>query len=399
MTPQRHSSLPVLFLALLLVAAVAVPAAADELVVQTKTGAVRGFASSGVRKWLGVPYGRDTSTSRYGPPQPAVSWAPATLNATSFGPACPQRNFEPISEDCLSLNVFAPSAAAVGSSSLPVMVWIYGGGFLSGRSSDPVYDASWLVNSTQDIVVVTLNYRVGALGFLCDGADGAFRGNQGILDQRLALQWVADNIGGFGGDARRVTLFGHSAGAMSVTVHVVSPPSYKLYAQAIVESNPMAFNYNAATQATAANVFAKRLGCGSAANVSCLMDAPVPDILRAQLLTHPLELDPLQTSGVLTFAPVIDNQLLDGQPVDLLAQGRFNRDAVLVFGTVRNEPESFVPNVPIGNRLYQLLLAEAFGQNASEVLALYPPAGRKDSRAQLVRLTTDWYPSPIAPTH
>lgn len=199
--------------------------------IDTTSGAVCGKVVTAdgreVHAFLGIPYAETTAgDNRWKDPIPK---APASdvIEATVFGPACPQSTDPPysppgeFSEDCLSLNIWRRDDV-LEREPRPVMVWIYGGSFLSGGSSMPVYDGAYL-SSTEDVVVVSLNYRLGALGFLA-GIHG-LEGNYGLKDQQLAFQWVKDNIGNFGGDPDQVTLFGESAGAMSVGLHLLSIPS------------------------------------------------------------------------------------------------------------------------------------------------------------------------------
>ncbi|MFO1048312.1 MAG: carboxylesterase family protein [Geminicoccaceae bacterium] len=193
--------------------------------------------------YRGIRYAQPpTGALRWAAPQPAAAWT-GTLQATSFGAVCPQQGATtPVAEDCLFLNVWTPQAAVARKQSLPVMVFIHGGAFTVGAGSMPYYDGSYLAASG-NVVVVTLNYRLGALGFLASSELG-LTGNFGILDQRLALGWVAKNIASFGGDPAKVTIFGESAGAMSVGLHLFSiPQDAGLFRAAIMESNPLGVPY------------------------------------------------------------------------------------------------------------------------------------------------------------
>jgi para-nitrobenzyl esterase len=186
----------------------------------------------------------------------AKRWMAATLvpaaglvKATAFGPICPQPAGDGTnqSEDCLYLNLWTPTRS--GGKHLPVMVFIHGGSFVTGAGSLPVYDGARLAVRGA-VIVVTLNYRLGALGFLAGGS-GADRlaGNYGFADQQAALKWVRRNIKSFGGDPARITLFGESAGAMSVGAHLVSPASQSLFRNALMESNPYGIPFKTPTQA------------------------------------------------------------------------------------------------------------------------------------------------------
>ena len=211
--------------------------------VETTSGAVRGIPGNGHHAFLGIPFAAaPTGELRWAPPQPASAWT-GVRDATAFGPAAWQPTGGPLDglvpgmgsedqgEDCLSLNIWTP---APDSACRPVMVWIHGGAFSLGAGSLAAYDGTTLCTRT-DTVVVTINYRVGALGFLVLDDETA-AANVGILDQIESLKWVHDNIAAFGGDPDNVTIFGESAGGGSV-LSVLSAPSAKgLFHRAIVQS-------------------------------------------------------------------------------------------------------------------------------------------------------------------
>ena len=193
--------------------------------------------------YRGIPYARPpVGDLRFAAPHQHRPWT-HLRRTTSFGAICPQDGTATgDSEDCLFLNIWTPRAAVNQGKRLPVMVFIHGGAFLFGAGSLPIYDGSYLAASG-DVVVVTLNYRLGALGFLAVPELG-LTGNYGILDQRLALRWVAENIASFRGDPRKVTIFGESAGAMAVGLHLFSIPANRgRFRAAIMESNPLALPY------------------------------------------------------------------------------------------------------------------------------------------------------------
>jgi len=202
-------------------------------VVQTAGGAVRGVVAPGYRVFDGIPYAAaPVGPLRFAPPEPVAPW-PGVRDATTPGLRCVQdTSFDPdygrpTGEDCLNLNVWTPDGASP-SSRKPVMVWIHGGGFLNGSAD--IYDARWMATQG-DIVVVTVNYRLGTLGFLAHpelSPDGNI-GNYGLADQQAALRWVRDNVAEFGGDPAKVTIAGESAGAMSVCDHLVAPESAGLF--------------------------------------------------------------------------------------------------------------------------------------------------------------------------
>jgi para-nitrobenzyl esterase len=245
-------------------------------VVRTIGGAVRGARAGAVEEFLGIPYAAaPTGALRWHAPQPAAPWT-GIKDATAYGDHCAQPaspfGVAGTSEDCLNLNVFTPASGA--GHLLPVMVWIHGGANVVGESGD--YDPTPLVRD--GVIVVTINYRLGALGFLADpalsGPSGA-SGDYGLMDQQAALRWVQNNIGRFGGDRRDVTLFGESSGGLSVLSQLASPQAKGLFSKAIIESG--GYDLNTATLATAQSAgeqFAAKTGCAdeptTAQTASCL---------------------------------------------------------------------------------------------------------------------------------
>jgi para-nitrobenzyl esterase len=221
-------------------------------VVETASGVVRGLEHDGVLSWRGIPYAAPpVGDLRWRPPEPAEPWS-EERDARDYGPICPQEPATTMSaapsesgrssEDCLTVNVHRPADADTDADTdadadLPVMVWIHGGGFHHGAGSQALYNSPELVR--RGVVLVTLNYRLGALGFLAHPAlqeDGSRIGNFALLDQIAALQWVQDNIEEFGGDPSRVTIFGESAGGVAVNALMAAPSAEGLFARAIAQS-------------------------------------------------------------------------------------------------------------------------------------------------------------------
>lgn len=206
----------------------------EQAVVQTESGAVRGVMGNGLMSWKGIPYAAPpVGELRWRTPQPVNAWS-GVRDANQLGPACLQTDDVVKSEDCLTLNVWRPAS---GGQSLPVMVWFHGGAMVHGSAS--LYPGDGLAR--QGVVMVTVNFRLGRLGYFAHRALAAespndVRGNYGYMDQRAALQWVQRNIGRFGGDPKQVTIFGESAGGGAVLVHLVSPLSRGLFHRAILES-------------------------------------------------------------------------------------------------------------------------------------------------------------------
>ncbi|MEE2920486.1 MAG: carboxylesterase family protein [Pseudomonadota bacterium] len=274
--------------ALLLTCLLAAHAETEAPVVMTGNGPVIGKSDAGIFAFLGIPYAAPTAGDRrWTAPQQPEGWD-EVRPAQAYGPACPQPVSQAVfleddsnqSEDCLSLNVWTPDT---GAEDLPVMVWMHGGAFYLGAGGAPIYDGSALAR--EDVVVVTLNYRLGALGFfghpdLAEEQAGVPRANYGFLDQVAALEWVRDNIEAFGGDPDNVTLFGESAGGVSVLLHLYSPLSEDLFDKAIIQSGggwrPLS---SAADLDSEGAALAESLGADS---LAALRNIPLPDLLSAQ---------------------------------------------------------------------------------------------------------------------
>jgi len=291
--------------------------ARSPLVVGTADGQVRGLARGPVNEYLGIPYAAPpVGQLRWQPPQPPADWR-GVRAATRFAPHCPQvaSTFgrASSSENCLFLNVFAPATRR--GSGLPVMVWIHGGALVAGESDD--YDPSALV--AHHVIVVTLNYRLGALGFLAHPAladkPGGPSGDYGLMDQQAALRWVQRNIRAFGGNPANVTIFGESAGGQSVLLQLVSPTARGLFTRAIAESGGYALGQASLASAEAAGqAFAAKAGCASQ-TAQCLRSLPVATILA----------DQDQTGATID----IDGQVLTRSLKTALASGQFNRVPVI----------------------------------------------------------------------
>ncbi|MQY06267.1 carboxylesterase/lipase family protein [Actinomadura macrotermitis] len=294
-------------------------------VVHTDKGALRGATTPAADRFLGVPYAAPpVGELRWRPPRPAARWR-GVREATAFSPRCVQKTTAPTSEDCLYLNVYTPKGASRSGRRYPVMVYIHGGGFVSGAGGN--YDPAKLVE--QGTVVVTLNYRLGALGFLAHpalaAADGS-TGNYGLMDQQAALRWVQRNIGRFGGQAGRVTVFGESAGGDSVLAQLTSPGSAGLFSAAISQSG--AYNLRLQTRASAESdgaALAAAAGCPGG-QAACLRALPPSALLGRQ---QPLMF--LQTDGA----------VLPRSLDEAFRTGAFHRVPV-VNGTTHDESTYFV---------------------------------------------------------
>jgi para-nitrobenzyl esterase len=310
-------------------------------IVSTTAGKVRGsqHATTGVCSFKGIPYVRPPE--RFERPQPHPGWTDV-LDATAFGAMAPQNSSmeaalyadsaPPQSEDCLTLNVFTP---ACDDSARPVMVWMHGGAYVTGSSANPWYDGTNFAISG-DVVIVTMNYRLGALGFthLAD-LDPSFEGsgNLGVLDQQAALRWVRDNVAAFGGNPNNVTIFGESAGGGSVLTHLAMPSSRGLFHRAIVQSASFT-QFRSRERATqAAEQLLTELGL-TAATASKLRDVPVAELLTAQAKVES------GLTGITAFAPSIDDDVLPVGVVEAIAAGS-SAGVPLLVGTNFDEMRMF----------------------------------------------------------
>ena len=258
----------------------------DPTVVATDTGSVRGAIGDGLRAFRGIPYAAPpVGPLRWKPPQAHARWK-GVLQTTQFGSSCPQSlgpfGVPSTNEDCLFLNVYTPTNATPGSK-LPVMFWIHGGSLISGEGTD--YDPTALVK--RGVVVVTINYRLGLLGFLAHPALSAESpthdsGDYGLMDQQFALGWVKRNIAHFGGNPSSMTIFGESAGGLSVRSELVSPSGKGLFQRAIIESGAYTETVPTLAQAEATGqALAAKMGCTDQ-TAACLRALPVTTLLAGE---------------------------------------------------------------------------------------------------------------------
>ncbi|MEM7612045.1 MAG: carboxylesterase/lipase family protein [Pseudomonadota bacterium] len=317
------------------------------LTVETQYGSVEGLAANGCRQWLGIPYAAPPIDKlRWHAPQPHAGWT-GTRSAQAFGSASIQHRshmtdelpagLDSCDEDCLTVNVFAP--LETGNAPLPVMVWIHGGGFSIGASSQSMYDGAQLAQSGR-VIVVSINYRLGVLGFLrlADVTHGQIpaTGNEGLLDQIAALQWVRDNIHAFGGDPTRVTAFGESAGAMSIASLCTMPAASGLFQRAIIQSGSMHAAHDLATANRVAEQFLLALP-QSARNT--LATATVRELREAaQTLHGRLMID--ERLSIMPTRPVVDGQTLPDLPIHRMRDGHA-MPIPMLFGFNRDEWQYF----------------------------------------------------------
>jgi para-nitrobenzyl esterase len=345
----------------------------DAGVVRTTAGLVRGGVATDHRLFSGIPYAAaPVGPLRWQPPAPVPAWS-GLRDATRPGPRCiqdPANDIDPdhaASEDCLNLNVWTPPPS---NELRPVMVWIHGGGFVNG--SGDIYDARRLT-SRGDIVVVTINYRLGALGFLAHPALGPAGdvGNYGLADQQAALRWVRDNIANFGGDPGKVTVAGESAGGVSVCDHLVAPGSAGLFHAVIIQSAPGQAHAALPAAQESSLEYAAELGCGKGESAAqCLRALPANKLQKPPWYAG--------FGKILLTGPVSSTAVLPVDPITAFADMRGARLPVLI-GTNRDEYTLFVAAQYLRKgrdfsvEKYPQLLAETFGADAAAIGQHYPP--------------------------
>ncbi|EPX60330.1 putative carboxylesterase [Cystobacter fuscus DSM 2262] len=370
-------------------------------VVETGRGPVQGLAyADGGAAFLGIPFAQPpTGERRWRAPEPAAAWS-TPRDASRFGSPCPQadmRNGKPIegtSEDCLTLNVWTP--ALEPQKPAPVMVYIHGGAFTLGSSRDELYDGSALAHA--GVVVVSMNYRLGALGFLAHPALGAgapaeSSGNYGLMDQRLALEWVRDHVSAFGGDPTNVTLFGESAGAISACLQMVSPAAQGLFHRVIAESgtcyltNTPLKDPGTPEQEDSAEErgvrFAREVGCTEGDIAACLRTRTPEQLLAASGAA----LDLLKPR--VGFGPVVDGNVIPAAPRQLLAEGKYAR-VPLLLGSNRDEGTIFTLQAKIDTpEQYEAAVNVRVPGKAEPLLRAYPAKDFTSPKAAFSRLLGD----------
>lgn len=357
--------------ALLTSIALSCAAAADPTaVVHSSGGDVQGVVVKGVGQFLGIPYAAPpVGELRWRPPQEPAAWM-GTRQADKFGGTCaqPQRGVFAApsnTEDCLYLNIYTPETKPAPAAKRPTMVWFHGGGLFSGESND--YDGSKLAKRG-DVVVVTLNYRVGALGFLSHpaiNAEGHPSVNYGIMDQQAALKWVQKNIAQFGGDPGNVTIFGQSGGGTAVMANMQSPLSKGLFHKAINESGTRIGVTPPETMRKLGEDFAVAAGCADQ-SAKCLRALTVEQVLKNQ--------GPIL--GKVVDFPSVDGTVITRPALASYSDGEYNRVPVLT-GIVKDEQAFFLPELNTGKVLTEedyKKYAASFGAGHAEMLLKKYPA-------------------------
>lgn len=353
--------------------------AATEAVVRTSAGAVRGRTADGVTRFKGISYAAPPfGPNRFRPPQPVAPWD-GVRDAGDFGPTAPMPGYLPPydallpnpilpGEDCLNLNVWTPDPGAGG---LPVMVWVHGGAFVNGSSAVPTYDGTAFARD--GVVMVSVNYRLGVDGFLAFADDGEAATNRGLLDQLAALAWVRDEIEAFGGDPARVTVFGESAGAMSLGALIASPRAEGLFARAILQSGAGHHAITPATAALVAGELSAKLGVPATREALAqvplerLVAAQAAVTLEAQQLPDPARWGEV-AANLMAFEPVVDGDLLPDLPARAIAAGAAPGVEVLV-GTTAEEHRLFLVPNGIADAAGEEMLAGIAGMYGLDVQA------------------------------
>jgi para-nitrobenzyl esterase len=385
---------------------------ADSLIVATDKGLVKGTQAGTGFAFLGIPFAAPPVGSlRFMPPQPAASWS-EVVDATHFGNSCAQ--WDPLaggvsgSEDCLTVNVWTPALPSCSSTPLPVLFWIYGGADLLGSSAQPDYVGQELANANH-AVVVSFNYRVGALGFLALPELAAATpehttGNNGLLDAIAALRWVQGNIAAFGGDKARVMLYGQSAGAIDTCALVASPLTHGLFSSGLMESGncaaeSLSYRYPRGT------AVADTVGCGGAQDVvGCLQAAPLKTIVQnaggtfvgslvTQVITTSVDGSRIED---LAFGATVDGYVLDDTPQATIQAGAHNH-IPLVIGTNAREfsklvsPTLFPQIAGVDCTEYAAAITAGFSNIAVPILHTYPCDASDPSSGyqQFVAVLTD----------
>ena len=384
-------------MALLFLLGLAVAVAEVTPEVTTPVGRLRGVEEAGVQAFRGIPYAEaPVKELRWRPPVPFKAWE-GIREASQYGKPCMQI-LPGGSEDCLYLNVYSPTNVSE-TSGLPCLVWIHGGGFEFGSGGDIYYNGtnlvSFLLSQEKPAVLVTMNYRLNVFGFLGsellrDRDPDRSTGNYGIQDQRMALRWVQENIRAFGGDPAKVMIFGQSAGACSVSSHLLMPKSFGLYSRAIMESGGFV-DWSARPMSISEIWFQRLLTQSKCNDVKCLTDLSAQEVLAAflaipdgrccrQLIGYPF----------LPWAPTIDGVELTGLPRDLVEDGKVNKIPV-VMGNTLDDAAAFFSNPNLSTAELDSLFVK-YGSKSAEKLYL------SESHASLQNYSNEWWAAERAVT-
>ena len=375
--------------------AVAGPRATTQIArVKVTGGTIAGTVVDSLSEFKGIPFAAPpVGALRWKAPQPVKPWH-GVRQTTAFGPACMQSAFGgaggrvpsgiAVSEDCLYLNVWSP--AKKPSEKLPVIAWIYGGGFTGGMTSTPLYDGTHFAQ--KGVVFVSISYRVGSFGFLAtpelSGESGHGSGNYGLLDQIAGLKWIQRNIAKFGGDPSKVTLLGHSAGGFSVCMLAGSPLAEGLFRAVISESGA---NFTPPEDSPWAGTSIETLRMSEAAGEKWLNSLGASTLKEARALPAAKLLAAQRTRGGPRFWPPVDGYVIVGDQYELWHHGQFNDTPILVgdvsdeaagFGVRKTDPEAF-----------EAMVRSGYGKDADAILAAYPHATDAEATRSGTQLTSD----------
>ena len=382
-----------------LMALTSMSAHADDLQVTVDTGGLVGLASrdGAVRSFKGIPYAAPpVGALRWRSPQPVGAWQ-GTREAMRLPPACPQpspppggfyqreyfQTAEAQSEDCLYLNVWTP--APPGAAPLPVMVFFHGGGLALWSGSMPSSDGSQLAR--KGAVVVTLNFRLGAFGFLAHPelngeTPNNVSGNYGLLDQLAALRWVQKNIAAFGGDPARVTIFGQSAGGAAVGYAMASPLAKGLFRRAIVQSSSLAAGFGGGGPT-------RKLSQAEEGGKKLLAELGAPSVAALRAMPASEIVAKIgRRFDAFALGPVIDGWLLPRDIPDAVATGQLNNTELLI-GTAANEGTQLFP--PTTPEAFQKTFAQRFGVMAEPIAALYTVTDTDTANAAQDQILSDYW--------
>ncbi|MCV7074651.1 carboxylesterase/lipase family protein [Mycobacterium szulgai] len=359
---------------------------------RTVSGIVEGFTRDGVNRWRSIPYARPpVGPLRFRAPQPPQPWS-GVRHCHGFASCAPQQRrytmlglgkYQPMSEDCLTLNVVAPEVPP--AEPLPVMVFIHGGGYILGSSATPLYDGAALAR--RGCVYVSVNYRFGALGCLdlssLSTADIAFDSNVYLRDLVLALRWIRDNIAEFGGDPDNVTIFGESAGAHITATLLAVPATEGLFARAISESPAAGMVRSRDVAAEFASRFAGLLGARPHDAADALMRAPAAQLVEIQ---HRLIDQGMQKRlGAFPIGPVFGDDVLPMDPVEAMRCGKAHR-VPLIVGTNAEEGRlftRFLGMLPTNEAMVEELFADAEPGARERITAAYPNYPKPEACIQI----------------
>ena len=370
----------------------AVPALAQITQARVTGGQIAGSTEAGIGVFKGIPFAAPPlGALRWKAPQPVNGWS-GVRQTTTFGAACLQsptalRSQAPgilASEDCLTLDVWTPAKAS--NAKLPVIAWIYGGGFNGGMTSSPLYDGARF--ASQGVVFVSIAYRVGPLGFLAtpdlSHESGHASGNYGLLDQIAGLQWIQKNIAAFGGDASKVTLLGHSAGSYAVSMLAGSPRAKGLFRAVIAQSGA---SFTPAQDAPWAGTNLQTLRMAESAGQAWLAGLGVHTLAEARALPGDVVEAAQRNAGAPHFWPPVDGTVIPGDQVQLWRQGRFH-DTPILIGDVSDEAGGFGVR-KTDAATFEKDVRDGYGKHAESILATYAHASDEQATRAATLLRSD----------